>query len=168
MTDRVLLIVAALTAGAGAVPVRLDVPAIEQAPAHCGPAALDMVLRYYGAPDSARARAAAACGPSLPDAQITDLARAAELSGYEARVQTANSDALEAALTTGTPPIVAFDVGFGSWKEKHYAVLVGWDPERGRYVLHDAHAAPLEMEASDFLPCWARAGSLALLVRERR
>lgn len=162
-----IAVLAALTVTAAPAPVRLPVPIVEQAPERCGPAALGMVLRYYGAPDSALARAASAYDPVLRGALITDLARAAELSGYDARVETAGADALVAALGTGTPPIVMYDVGFGPLSKKHYAVLVGWDPERERYVLHDGRARPREMKAKDFLTRWARAGSLALLVRER-
>ena len=167
MTAAVPALAALLALAAGSAQVRLPVPIVEQAPERCGPAALGMVLRYYGAPDSALARAAAAYDPVLRGALITDLARAAEASGYEARVATASTDALEAALGTGTPPIVLYDAGFGPLGRKHFAVVVGWDPERKRFVLHDGRAKPREMKASEFVSRWTRAGSLALLVRDR-
>lgn len=43
----------------GPQPARLAVPIVEQAPERSGPAALGMVRRFYGAPDSALERAAA-------------------------------------------------------------------------------------------------------------
>lgn len=161
------LAAAVLVLAAAAAPVRLPVPIVEQAPERCGPAALGMVLRYYGAPDSALARAASAYDPVLRGALITELARAAQRSGYDSRVETASPEALVAALGAGTPPIVMYDVGFGPLTKKHYAVLVGWDPERRRFVLHDGHARPREMKAKEFVSRWSRAGSLALLVRQR-
>jgi len=51
--------------------VDLPVPVIRQAPERCGPAALAMVLRFYGV-DSARAAAAdAAYDPALRGARAT-------------------------------------------------------------------------------------------------
>jgi len=153
---------------AGPQPIRLAVPIVEQTPERCGPAALGMVLRYYGAPDSALARAESAYDPVLRGALITDLARAAEASGYAARVAAADADTLRALLEADTPPIVLYDVGFGPLRKQHFAVVVGWDPERRRFVLHDGRAKPREMKASEFLARWRKAGALALVVEARR
>jgi len=149
---------------AGPQPIRLAVPIVVQAPERCGPAALGMVLRYYHAPDSALARAEAAYDSVLRGALITDLARAAETSGYPARVATADADTLRALLEADAPPIVLYDVGFGPLHKQHFAVVVGWDPARSRFVLHDGRAKPREMKESELLGRWRKAGSLALRV----
>src|SRR5438445_373092 len=65
--------------------IRLPVPVIAQVPERCGPAALAMVLRFHGAPDSAVAEAGRAYSPALRGALISDLARAAERAGFAAR-----------------------------------------------------------------------------------
>ncbi len=152
---------------AGPRPIRLAVPIVRQAPERCGPAALGMVLRYYGAPDSALARADAAYDPVLHGALITDLARAAETSGYAARVAEADADTLRAALAAGTPPIVIYDVGFGPLSKRHFAVVVGWEPDAQRFVLHDGGAKPREMRQSELVSRWRKAGFLALIVARR-
>jgi hypothetical protein len=48
-----------------AATVRLPVPLIRQAPERCGPAALAMVLRYYGADSTALAETERAYDPVL-------------------------------------------------------------------------------------------------------
>src|SRR5689334_18782772 len=64
-----------LAAPAAATAFHLAVPVVRQAPERCGPAALEMVLRFYGA-DSSVGLAEAAYDPVLHGALITDLANA--------------------------------------------------------------------------------------------
>jgi len=71
----------AAAAAASAAPIHLEVPIVRQARERCGPAALTMVLRWYGA-DSVGAREAdQAYDPALRGALITDLAAAARRTG---------------------------------------------------------------------------------------
>jgi ABC-type bacteriocin/lantibiotic exporter with double-glycine peptidase domain len=156
-----------LLSASGPQPLRLAVPIVAQAPERCGPTALSMVLRFHGAPDSALARAEAAYDPVLRGALITDLSRAAEQSGYAARVETADPAMLRAALEAGTPPIVLYDVGFGPLRKNHYAVIVAWDPGSERFTLHDGGNKPRAMKEPALVSRWKRAGSLALFVTER-
>lgn len=168
MTVAAALAATALTiAAAGPRAIRLAVPAIAQAPERCGPVALEMVLRFYDAPDSALARARAAYDPILHGTLITDLARAAEASGYAARVARVDADSLRAALHAGTPPIVLYEVGIGPLVKQHFGAVIGWDGARERFVVNDGHAKPREMKASAFESRWSRAGSLALFVQKR-
>jgi ABC-type bacteriocin/lantibiotic exporter with double-glycine peptidase domain len=155
-----------LVAASGPQTLRLAVPIVTQAPERCGPAALEMVLRYHGAPDSALAHAETAYDPVLRGALITDLARAARNAGFTARVATADADTLRAALAAGVPPIVLYDVGAGVVLKFHYAVIAGWDPARRRFTLHDGRAKPREMDERALTRRWVRAGSLALLLAE--
>lgn len=157
-----------LLAAPGPQPARLAVPIVEQARERCGPAALGMVLRFYGAPDSALVHAAAAYDPVLRGALITDLERAAARAGYAARIETADAARLRASLEAGTPPIVLYDVGFGPLRKHHYAVVVGWDPGPRRFVLHDGRARPREVGEAAFLGRWRSAGALALFVEPAR
>jgi hypothetical protein len=140
-------LVAALAA-APAGGVALDVPLLRQAPEHCGPAALQMVMRYYGAGRDAEREADRAYDPVLRGALVTELALAAKRSGFQVTIETVSNDSLVALLHEGVPPIVLYQTGFGPVTRAHYAVVVGWEPD-DRFVLHDGGARPRHMAGSD-------------------
>ena len=164
-------------AGAGAIAaaapprtepaVRLAVPVIAQAPERCGPAALAMVLRFLGAPDSAVAGADRAYSAALRGALITDLARAAERAGFAARVAALTEDSLHALLRDSLPPILHYRSGAGPVTRGHYGVLAGWDPARGEYLVNDGGARTARYRRDDLMRRWRAADSLALLVWRR-
>ncbi|HYM82314.1 MAG TPA: cysteine peptidase family C39 domain-containing protein [Candidatus Limnocylindria bacterium] len=148
-------------------PVLLPVPIVAQAPERCGPAALGMVLRYYGAGDSALAEAERAYDPALRGALITDLAAAARRGGFVATVTTSVEDSLRAWLAASVPPVLLYSRGIGPVTRGHYGVLVGWDPAAERYVVHDGRRKPRSMSRDDLMRRWQAAGSHVLLVRRR-
>jgi ABC-type bacteriocin/lantibiotic exporter with double-glycine peptidase domain len=167
-----LAVAAALAATAAAAyatplaaPVRLPVPLIRQAPERCGPAALAMVLSYYGADSAALAETERAYDPVLRGALITDLAAAARRAGFAAAVETPGADSLIALLEAGVPPVLLVDSGVGPLGRGHYAVAVGWDGEKLRYLLHDGGPHERWMARSELLRRWKSAGWQALIVR---
>src|SRR5438093_2279016 len=81
--------------------IALAVPVIEQRPERCGPAALAMVMSFYGATAAQLAQADSAYDPLLRGALITDLARRARRAGYEARVARLDEDSLRVLLLQG-------------------------------------------------------------------
>jgi ABC-type bacteriocin/lantibiotic exporter with double-glycine peptidase domain len=147
--------------------VRLPVPVIAQSPERCGPAALAMVLRYYGAPDSAVAGADRAYSPELKGALITDLARAAERAGFAARVAALTEDSLLVVVRDSIPPILYFWAGAGPLTRGHYGVLVGFDLARLEYAVNDGGERTAHYSRKELMRRWRAAGSLALLVRRR-
>jgi ABC-type bacteriocin/lantibiotic exporter with double-glycine peptidase domain len=159
--------VAALVAlaAAPAAAIRLEVPAVRQAPERCGPAALAMVLDYYRAGSAQVAEADRAYDPALRGALITDLAHAAERAGFAARVEEPGEDSLRALLRAGVPPLLLYDRGLGPLHKGHYGVLVGWDPARERYMLNDGGGRPREMGRAELMRRWKSAGAQALIVR---
>lgn len=144
---------------------RLSVPLVRQAPERCGQAALEMVLRYYGADDARVREVAGAYDPILRGSLITDLAAAARRAGFEAEVVTAIHDSLVAALEAGVPPIVLYQNGRAPLTVPHFGVVTGWDPGRAVFMLNDGKAAPRVMGRAEFARRWRTAGSQALLVR---
>ena len=164
----ILVVAAALAVLAAAPPAatRLEVPLIRQAPERCGPAALAMVLCYYGVDQqTAMSAALGAYDRALRGALITDLAQAAERAAFRAAVEAPGEDSLQALLRHGVPPILLYDRGLGPLKRGHYGVLVGWDPARARYVLHEGGAQPRAMRRAELLRRWNAAGARALVVR---
>lgn len=161
----ILAAVVAATGIASGPAVRLAVPVVRQAPERCGPAALEMVLRYHGATGAALDEAGRAYDPVLNGSLITDLAAAARRAGFRASVEGVAEDSLVALLRNGIPPILLYRRGVGVVSVGHFGVVVGWDPGRGRFALHDGSASPRTMARDDLARRWRAAGGLALVVR---
>jgi ABC-type bacteriocin/lantibiotic exporter with double-glycine peptidase domain len=145
-------------------PLQLAVPVVQQTRERCGPAALEMVLRFYGAPDSALAEPGRAYEPALGGALITDLAAASRRAGYPARIATLGADSLVALITAGVPPIVLYQNGPAPVTVPHYGVVTGWDPAHERFTLNDGSAHPRVIRRADLEKRWRTAGSQALIV----
>ena len=144
--------------------IRLPVPVVRQAPERCGPAALAMVMRYYGADSTAIAEADRAYDPVLRGSLITDLAGAARRAGFTASVTELPEDSLRALLARGIPPILLYRRGTGVLSVGHYGVLVGVDPGRGRYAVNDGGNTTRTVGRDDLMRRWRAAGSLALVM----
>jgi ABC-type bacteriocin/lantibiotic exporter with double-glycine peptidase domain len=145
--------------------IRLPVPVIAQTPEHCGPAALEMVMRFHGAPDSVAAEAEYAYSTALRGALITDLARVARHAGFEALVTTLTEDSLLVLLRDSIPPILHYRVGSAPLTRGHFGVLAGWDPARREYLVNDGGAHTARFRRDDLMKRWRAADSLALVVR---
>ena len=165
-----LFLVWASAALAGSLPASeaaLDVPLVRQAPERCGQAALEMVLRFYGADAAALREGERAYDPALRGSLITDLAAAARRAGYEAEIATLAPDSLVALLAVGVPPVVLYQNGRGPLTVPHYGVVTGWDPAREVFTLNDGGAHPRVVGRKDLAKRWRTAGSQALIIRRR-
>lgn len=161
------LLLAAPGRAAGEAATHLPVPVVVQSPERCGPAALEMVLRYYGADSAAVGEAARAYDAALRGSLITDLAAAARRAGFDASVATLTPDSLLALLEVGVPPIVLYQSGRGPLTRRHFGVVTGWDPGRDAFTLNEGRARPRLARRSEFAGRWRTAGSQALVVRRR-
>ena len=167
-----LLVCATTAAPASTAPaagmLRLQVPVVTQlAPARCGQAALEMVLRFYGGDAAAVTQAAAAYDPVLRGSLITDLAAAARRAGFDAAIVTQTADSLVSLLATGVPPIVLYQSGRAPLTLPHYGVVIGWDPARQEFTLLDGGARPHAIDRVRLEHRCRTAGSQALVVRRR-
>lgn len=150
---------------AGAARVALEVPIVRQAPERCGPAALEMVLRYYGADSAAVREADRAYDPALRGSLITDLAAAARRAGFDAEIGTLSADSVVSLLREGVPPILLYQAGRGPITRGHFGVVAGWDPERDEFTLNDGGRSPRVFRRDALVKRWKTAGSRALIVR---
>jgi len=155
---------ASLPRFASAAGAALDVPIVEQEPRRCGPAALEMVLRFWGADSAALGEARRAYDPVLRGALITDLAAAARRGGFAATVADLTPDSLAGLLASGVPPIVLFQAGRPPLTTPHYGVVTAWDPVRATFTLNEGRARPRVMRRAEFVRRWGTAGSRALVV----
>ena len=142
----------------------LDVPLVVQTRERCGPAALQMVLRYYGADAVAMREADTAYDPLLHGSLITDLAAAARRCGYRAAVVTLTPDSLVGLLHQGIPPIILFQAGSGPITVGHFGVVTCWDPASDAFTLNDGGARPHFARRAELVKRWQTAGSQALVV----
>jgi len=149
----------------GAARTDLDVPIVTQAHERCGQAALEMVLRYYGADSTALREPGRAYDPVLRGALITDLATAARRAGFDARIAALSPDSLVALIAEGVPPIVLYQNGRPPVTVPHYGVITAWDAARGRFTLNEGRAKPRTMGRADLERRWRTAGWQALIVR---
>jgi ABC-type bacteriocin/lantibiotic exporter with double-glycine peptidase domain len=145
----------------------LGVPIVRQSPEHCGQAALEMVLRYYGADAGSLREGDRAYDPVLRGSLITDLAAAARRAGYEAEIATLIPDSLIALLNAGVPPIVLYQNGPAPLTVPHFGVVTRWDPTRGAFTVNDGGDRPRIVRRNDLAKRWRTAGSQALIIRRR-
>lgn len=165
----------AVTAALSAMPVAwsppartgLDVPNIEQEREHCGQAAVEMVLRYYGADPGSFPELARAYDPVLRGSLITDLAAAARRAGYDAAIATLTPDSLIALLNDGVPPILLYQGGSGPITFGHYGVVTGWDGTHEAFTMNDGTAMPHLTPRDELAKRWGTAGSQALIIRRK-
>lgn len=174
MTKRTLKTLLLLASALGAPPgaaagerTSLEVPLVVQARERCGPAALEMVLRYHGADSAAVREAGRAYDPVLRGSLITDLAAAARRAGYEASIETLTPDSLVALLASGVPPIVLYQNGRPPLTVAHFGVVTGWDPGREAFTLNEGRSRPRVLGRESLAKRWRTAGSQALVVRRR-
>ncbi len=176
LTSRLRLLIAALpmvclsgtrAEGLPAATTALDVPIVRQARERCGQAALEMVLRYYGAEGASLQEGERAYDPVLRGSLITDLAAAARRAGYAAEIATLTADSLIALLVEGVPPMVLYQTGRQPLTAPHFGVVTGWDPATGVFTLNDGGARPRLVRRDELAKRWRTAGSQALVVRRR-
>lgn len=155
MLGDVLALVAAAVAA-----TLLGVPFVPQREDTCGPAALAMVLRYWGRPVLHDELAADLVDPELHGSAGSRLADVARESGLRAVAFRGDSEALREAVARGRPVVVAWGLGGGRF---HNVVVVGFDGER--IVVHDpARGADRRIAPRRFEERWAAAGHWALVV----
>jgi ABC-type bacteriocin/lantibiotic exporter with double-glycine peptidase domain len=143
----------------------VDVPIVVQARERCGQAALEMVLRYYGADSAALREGDRAYDPALRGSLITDLAAAARRAGYGATIATLTPDSLVALLAAGVPPIVLYQNGRTPLTVAHFGVVTGWDPAREAFTLNDGGTHPRVVGRDNLVKRWRTAGAQALIIR---
>ena len=140
---------------------------MKQSPEKCGPAALELVLRFYGASPEAAREADRAYDAVLRGSLITDLAASARRAGFDAVIVTLTSDSLVGLLAEGVPPILLYQNGRGPLTVRHFGVVRGWDPKRAMFTLNDGGPRPRDTARGELEKRWRTAGAQALVVRRR-
>jgi ABC-type bacteriocin/lantibiotic exporter with double-glycine peptidase domain len=146
------------------------VPFIEQDSQNdCGPAALAMVLRYWGLTVgiedvAAAARPASAAGRGMRAGELRDYARARGLDAFVVKGEPAD---LRAQIDRRRPLIVGLAQSTGGTIAGHYEVVIGFNHRRRLILTIDPAAGWRESSFEAFAAEWVGAEQLALVVFRR-
>lgn len=153
-----------LVAGRHASSIELDgTPFFPQQQYQCGPAALATVLSASGAAVTPEALVAEVYLPGRRGSLQPELVAAARRYDRVPYVLPPDEDALIATVAAGLPVLLLQKLGAGPVPGWHYAVLVGYDAPRDRFVLRSGTERRKEMSGPQFLATWDRAGRWAMV-----
>jgi hypothetical protein len=153
-----------LVAGRHPSSVELDgTPFFPQQQYQCGPAALATVLSASGAAVTPEALVAEVYLPGRRGSLQPELVAAARRYDRVPYVLPPNEDALVATVAAGLPVLLLQKLGAGPVPGWHYAVLVGYDAPRDRFLLRSGTERRKEMPGLQFIATWDRAGRWAMV-----
>jgi len=144
------------------------VPFIRQTEHYCGPASLAMVLAWSGHPRTLGEIAPQIYTPGKKGSLQNDVLGAGRRQGLLS-VPIYGTRALLQEVAAGHPVIVLQNLGFSFYPFWHYAVVIGYDLDRGEVILHSGYDEAKREKLSVFADTWQRAqewGAVVLPVTE--
>jgi tetratricopeptide (TPR) repeat protein len=148
----------------GVAPIELDtVPFFAQTEYQCGPAALATILANEGSAVAASDLVDAVYVAGLRGSLQPELLGATRRHGFVPYVLEPTADALFAELAAGRPVLVLQNLGLERLPVWHYAVVVGFDPEREHVILRSGTERRRLERAERFLRSWERADRWAFV-----
>lgn len=140
------------------------VPFHPQAAYQCGPAALAMALGAIGRRRSPEALADAVYLPARQGTLQAEMLALPRREGLLAIPMPPEIAALLGAVAEGHAVVVFQNLGLAVMPVWHYAVVVGYDLDAGRIVLHSGPERAVSVPLATFERTWARAGHWAMVV----
>ena len=140
------------------------VPFIAQEAYQCGPAALAMVLRYWGAAADVEEIGRALYLPSARGVLNLELEFEARRRGFRTQAFEGTLERAKAELRRGRPLILFQDLGRGPLSVPHFAVLLGYDDRAEVVVLHSGTTEHRLLSYAEFLRTWAARRGWTLLI----
>jgi ABC-type bacteriocin/lantibiotic exporter with double-glycine peptidase domain len=140
------------------------VPFIAQEAYQCGPAALAMVLQYWGAAADAEEIGRALYLPSARGVLNLELEFQARRRGFRTQAFEGTLERVKTELRQGRPLIVFQDLGRGPVSVPHFAVLLGYDDRSEVVVLHSGTTPYRLLPYAEFLRTWAARRGWVLLI----
>jgi len=155
-----------LPAGQPAVIELSSTPFFPQDDHQCGPAALATTLAAAGVaiePEALVPQVFLAGRRGSLQADLLGAARRYERLPYPLEP---GAGPLLAELAAGHPVLVLQNLGTRQFPQWHYAVLVGYDADRGTAILRSGHKPRVEMRWARFMATLERAGHWSVVVLE--
>ncbi len=140
------------------------VPFLPQEEYQCGPAALAMVLRYYGMPADPDDITRALYLPSIRGTLNLDLEFYARRRGFRTHAFPGTLERAKDEVRRDHPLIVFQELGAGPWPVPHFAVLLGFDDRAGVVVLHSGTTPYRIVSYGAFERSWAPRRAWTLLI----
>lgn len=129
----------------------------------CGPAALAMSLRAAGVAASPEALVPQVYVPEREGSLQVEMLAAGRRNGALSVAIPPRLDALLAEVAAGTPVVVLQNLSLPLAPLWHYALVIGYDLDRGEIVLRSGLTERLVMAMSTFEHTWARSGHWAMV-----
>ena len=136
-----------------------EVPFHPQQRYQCGPAALATMLGWSGADTSPETLADRLYIPARQGSLQPELMAQARQHGRLVYRIPAEPHALLDELQAGHPVLVLQNLGLRSWPVWHYAVVIGYEPERGELILRSGTIRRHRVRLATFLRTWKRGDS---------
>lgn len=133
-------------------------PFIAQERYQCGPAALAMALRAAGFAIDADALVPQVYLPKREGSLQVEMLAAGRRNGAFSITIAPRMDALVAELARGSPVLVLQNLSIPIAPKWHYAVVIGYDLDRGDVILRSGVTERLVMPMSTFEHTWKRSG----------
>jgi len=140
------------------------VPFFPQSDYQCGPASLAMALGALGRSRTPESLTEAVYLPARHGTLQAEMLALPRREGLLAIGMPAQMSALLRAVADGFPVVVFQNLGLAIAPFWHYAVLIGYDLDAGRLVLHSGSEQSMPMTLDTFERTWARGGYWAMLV----
>lgn len=141
-----------------------DVPFHPQSDYQCGPAALAMALGAIGRVRTPESLTEAVYLPARRGSLQAEMLALPRREGLLAIRAPGELAALLRLVADGHAVVVFQNLGLAIAPVWHYAVLVGYDLDAGRVVLHSGTSPSLPLSLDTFERTWARAGYWAMVV----
>lgn len=133
-------------------------PFIAQERYQCGPAALAMALRAAGFAVDADALVPQVYIPKREGSLQVEMIAAGRRNGALSVTIAPSIDALVTELARGSPVLVLQNLSLPMAPKWHYAVVIGYDLDRGDVILRSGTTERLVMPLSTFENTWKRSG----------
>lgn len=140
-----------------------EVPFIKQKENYCGPAALGMMLNYVGYSVTMDDLAKQMYTPKQKGSLPTDVISTTRRHGFLA-VPIADLRSILTEVSAQKPVMVFQNLGIKQYTAWHYAVVVGYDLEDKKVILHSGVDKFKKVDIKEFERTWDIAGQWSIVV----
>lgn len=140
------------------------VPFYPQRTNHCGPAALATVASFAGAEVDVDQFAKQVYLPGKEGSLQYDLLGAARRNNLVPYVIDSDPQAIANLLHQGYPVLVLQNLGLKILPRWHYAVVIGYQPKTGHFILRSGNEHRKKVPHKRFLSSWRKAGAWGVVV----
>lgn len=141
-----------------------DTPFFPQKRFQCGPAALATVLTASGAPVQPDELTPKVYLPGRRGSLQVEMLAVPREYARLALPLPRNPAGLVREIEAGRPVLVLHNYGLPFWPRWHYAVVVGYDPDKDRFTLRSGTRRRETMRSRSFMVAWHNGGRWAMVV----